>query len=418
MKVAGIIAEYNPFHSGHAYHLEKTRQTTGADYIVAVMSGDFVQRGEPALLDKYVRTRMALLGGADLVLELPVLFACGSAGDFAAGGVSLLDKLGVVDCLSFGSECGQTGPFEDAADALAKEPPELSEAIQSHLRSGLSYPKARAMALAAKCPFLPKDFLSAPNNILGLEYVVALRRRASAIRPVALRREGMSYLDRDWGPDSASFPSALALRRLLLTASDDLRSRLRPAVLSDQWELWENLLSKDSFLSSSDFTKELRYRLLTDTADDLTYYADVSRELSHKIKKKRMRFSDWEDLCGLLKSKELTYSRISRALCHILLSVDAQSQKTARENDYVPYARILGFRKTARPLLTCIRQNASLPLVSKLADAVKTLEGFPARLLQQDILAADLYESALAARQNRPMRSEISRELILLPDEL
>ena len=188
MKTAGIIAEYNPFHTGHQYHIEQTRAITGADFIIVVMSGDFVQRGAPAFLSKLVRTKMALLGGADLVLELPASCSCQSAEYFAYHGVSLLHALGCVDFLSFGSECGDITQLRQAADFLTMESDAYKKYLRSLLQSGCSYPTARAKAAAALHPENAgfSTILDSPNNILGIEYLKALKRLKSAILPVCL----------------------------------------------------------------------------------------------------------------------------------------------------------------------------------------------------------------------------------------
>ena len=433
MKIAGIIAEYNPFHTGHARHLNLTRQLTGADYIIVVMSGDFVQRGEPALFDKYERTRMALTGGADLVLELPVPFATGSAGDFAAGAVRLLDQLHCVDFLCFGSECGQIRCFQTAADELVRESPAFRTLLQEGQKKGLSYPMARSHALLqttqADLTDLPEDFFTAPNNILGLEYCLALSRFHSSIAPVTMERKGDAYLESSWAPgsdkDALSFPSALALRCLLSRAhsesgrssdfgQDGQLNLLKSAVLPQHLPLFAELLSKDACLFPADFSKELRYRLLTEPGGTFARYADVSRSLADKIKKGRTQFQDWNDLCSQLKSREITYSRVSRALCHILLSVTADQLQQARDNGYVSYARILGFQKAAAPLLSAVRKSSALPLLTKLADAVRSLSGSALEMLEKDILAAEIYEGVLADRQRRAMRPEISRGPVII----
>lgn len=470
MKTAGIIVEYNPFHNGHQFHLERTRRETGADFIVAVMSGDFVQRGAPALTDKYIRTRMALMGGADLVLELPVLFSLGSAGDFAAGAVSLLDKLGVVDALCFGSESGTILPFQNAAVLLADEPPAFSSLLQEKLKQGYSFPHARAEALQSclngeKCGTAPHpvsiadgscanteelsaELLSSPNNILGLEYCAALYKRKSAIRPVTIKREGSGYHDPalSCGDEPGKvLSSAQAIRRALQPLSSrnapfiDESSRsasfidgsfrnvscpdgtfgnaspwdtVAQSLPRPQWALWKEILGQNRLLFPEDFTKELRYRLILEQENGFTQYADVTRELSDKIKKDCLHFSDWNALCDSLKSKELTYSRISRALCHILLSVTADELQEARERDYVPYARILGFRQSALPMLSGIKQNGGIPLLSKLADARRLLSGQAFQMLQKDVLAAHLYESCIAAKTGVQPLHEYTRQII------
>lgn len=442
MKTAGIIVEYNPFHNGHQFHLERTRKETGADFIVAVMSGSFVQRGAPALTDKYTRARMALMGGADLVLELPVFFSLGSAGDFAAGAVSLLDKLGVVDALCFGSESGSILPFQNAAALLSNEPPAFSSLLQERLKQGHSFPHARAEALlsclnaqketAPSCPqsysdgfkdstgLLSEELLSSPNNILGLEYCTALCRRKSAIRPVTIKREGAGYHDfalPSTEKQDAAFSSAQAIRQALRGASfqdPSFWASLAPSLPKPQWALWKDLLAQNRLLFPEDFTKELRYRLLLEREKGFAQYADVTRELSDKIKKDCLHFSDWEKLCDSLKSKELTYSRISRALCHILLSITSEELQEARDHDYVPYARILGFRQSARPLLSGIKQNSSIPLLAKPADAYRLLPVQAFQMLQKDILAAHLYESGMAAKTGGHPVHEYTRQICIL----
>lgn len=443
MKTAGIIVEYNPFHNGHKFHIEETRRITGADFVIAVMSGNFVQRGACALLDKYVRTQMALSCGVDLVLELPVFFAAGSAGDFSAGAVSLLDKLGVVDALCFGSECGHIKTLQSAAAILAKEPPEFSGFLQARLRQGFSFPSARAAALKAclagvslsgsACqadsadapdPALQErlpvtdEFFLAPNNILGIEYCAALLRRNSAIRPFTISRKDAGYLEDALPPAAGqnAFPSALSLRKALYSASRPLQlwPRISPLVPGELSGLWQTLLSENSFLFPRDFTQQLRYRLILDSSVGFEQYADVSRELSDKLKKSALRFTDWDSLCALLHSKETTYSRISRSLCHILLSITKDEVSAARQNDYTPYARILGFQKSAAPLLSAIRHNSSVPLVSKLADAHRLLPPPAFSMLQKDILAAHLYEAARFSKTGKMPVNEYTRQIILL----
>ena len=289
LKTTGIIVEYNPLHPGHIYHMEQTRKQTGADYLIAVMSGSFVQRGAPALLDKYTRTRMALLAGADVVIELPVCFATGSAGDFAAGAVSLLDKLGCVD-----------GLCESAA---------FSNALKKALKSGLSFPAARQQALLL-CLDMAKDMpstacpdnnstaeqivalLSSPNNLLGLECTMALLRRNSSIRPFTISRVGSGYHDPLGG--AADFPSASALRSLLAKQGKQaLLSQLQCyPELQPLLPLWEEVLSQNTFLFSNDLSSPLHYRLLTAAPGSFGTYAEVGKELADKLEANRLSFTD------------------------------------------------------------------------------------------------------------------------------
>jgi predicted nucleotidyltransferase len=214
MLVNGIIAEYNPFHNGHQYHMNVAKEHTGADYTIVVMSGNFVQRGAPALLDKFKRAEMALRGGADLVLELPAYYAASSAEYFATGAVAILDKLGVVNHLCFGSECGDTETLKQIAAILSQEPDEYVELLRDYMREGMSYPAARTTALLQYAPSFSKyrDVFSSPNNILGIEYIKALLRRNSAITPVTTLRVGSDYHDIRLGIHQSS---ARAIREAL-----------------------------------------------------------------------------------------------------------------------------------------------------------------------------------------------------------
>lgn len=464
LKITGIIVEYNPLHPGHIYHMEQARKQTGADYLIAVMSGSFVQRGAPALLDKYTRTRMALLAGADVVIELPVCFAAGSAGDFAAGAVSLLDKLGCVDSLCFGSESGDISLFEKTASLLQCESAAFSDALKKALKAGLSFPAARQQALllcldpkkttdeganfprqdtrnvnelstapmqstitpATTSPMTSEArtsvsqaaqisaLLSSPNNLLGLEYTSALLQRNSSIRPFTISRVGSGYHDPLGG--AADFPSASALRSLLakqgkqaLLAQLQCYPELQPLL-----PLWEEVLSQNAFLFSNDLSSPLHYRLLTAAPGSFGTYAEVGKELADKLEANRLSFTDWDDLCARLKTREITYSKISRCLCRILLSVPQEMLLAARDNDYTPYARILGFRKSASPLLSVLKKNSSIPLLSRPAAAARSLSPEALALYEKDVLAAHLTQTALCTKTGQLPIHEYTRQLILL----
>ena len=250
-KTVGIIAEYNPFHNGHAYQIREVRKQSGADYIIIVMSGDFVQRGRPALLDKYARARLALLGGADLVLELPCAAASGSAARFAQEAVRILDRLGVVQELWFGSEAGELAPLLEAAAVLAEEPPHFRNALRQSLRQGNSYPLARQKALEACSADGEKlaapELLCLPNNILGIEYCTALKRLRSSVLPRTLKRVGSGYHDRQ---ASGSFASASALRLAVKTGNPEEAERQMPP---EVFSAFSRLLSREGWLELNDF---------------------------------------------------------------------------------------------------------------------------------------------------------------------
>ena len=392
MKTVGIIAEYNPFHNGHAYHIAKTKEMTGADYCIVVMSGNFVQRGIPAIADKYLRAEAALLNGADLILELPVYYALGSAEYFASGAIALLDKLGVTDALCFGSECGDISLLSEFAGELLGENDTFKEVLNRQLKSGMSYPTARNTALQACAPHLNAhmNVLMTPNNILGIEYCKALHRRRSHIQPYTLCRAGASYHDASL---SSSYCSALAIREAL--SSSGRLSDIRMQMPQSAYELLEAQSEKSFPIFADDFSLPLHYQLLSEQAVGYTKYADISSDLSDRIIKKLPSYRSFTDFCDQLKTKNMTYTRIARSLMHILLEMEQTDLNDYQSEDYIYYAHMLGFRKNAEPLLTAIKAQSSIPLLSKLADADALLSENGSRMLAKDIYAGHIYQSVV-----------------------
>ncbi len=397
MKVNGIIAEYNPFHKGHKFHIETAKAQTGADFTVVVMSGNFVQRGEPALMDKYTRAKMALLSGADLVLELPALFATASAEYFALGGVSLLDKLGVVDYLSFGSECGDIAGLRSIATLLHKNKEVIDEQIKEFLKQGHTYPKARALAIknvistGISSDMLDtfENVLHSPNNILGIEYCKALLSLNSNITPTTIKREGAGYHDTKL---DETFGSALSIRNAL--ANGDELSILKSQIPEEFYALFEQMVLDNCTVDANDFSQALYYKLINECESGFEQYLDVTKEISDRIKNELCHYTNFTDFCQLLKTKDITYTRISRCLVHILLNITKMQMEQAIEQGIVSYARILGFRKEAAPLLTAIKQNGVVPLLSKLADAKEFLDEATLQALEHDIFCGKIYRGA------------------------
>ena len=400
MTITAVIAEYNPFHNGHAYQLAKARELTGADYLVVIMSGDFVQRGAPAILDQHDRAELALLGGADLILQLPCHFALGSAQHFARGAVSLLTALGCVDFLCFGSEYGDTAPFLELADVLLHEPEEYRELLSGLLRNGLSFPTARAQALSAyfsdsaSFSSLSKEeldtFLKEPNNILGIEYVQALLLSQSRIRPVTIRREGSGY--HEGALFTHALPSATAMRNLLFSnPHKDLElSALASCMPEAVFHAFQNAAAS----------------LLTETKGSLSSCLDLSPDLANRILRQRHACSSFSEFAMQLKTKEMTYTRISRALMHLLLN-----QKTLYP---AGYNRVLGFRKSAGALLKEIRRRSSLPLIAKAADAPRLLTGDALAAFESDIQASLFYETVRSHKTGTQFVHEYTKKLVLL----
>lgn len=416
MKTAAVIAEYNPFHNGHKYQIEETRRLTGADFVLVIMSGNFVQRGAPAVYNKYIRTQMALYGGADAVIELPSLYAVSSAELFAGGGVALLDQLGMVDFLSFGSECGNIEFIKKCSELISYETPEYTCALQTFLKQGLSFPAARnkavlqsvsLSALHRDCPadgFLSEETVNAlfasPNNILALEYCKALLLSDSSIIPVTIKRQGDSYHETTLNGNPSVFSSASAIRNAIEQGNTNVTGNFPPF-----------------FLTCDDFSSLLHYKLLMEQEHGFSEYLDCSRSFSDKIIKNLPAFTNFTDFCTLLKSKDITYTRISRILIHILLGITKKnsfSQTLTEKKLPVPYARLLGFKKDSGALLSAIKKNSSIPLISKLADASTILDSHALFMLKQDILAGNIYETAYYNKYNRGMLNEYKQSPVIL----
>jgi len=411
IQVNGIVAEYNPFHNGHFYQLQDAKKQSGADYTIVVMSGNFMQRGTPALINKFRRTEMALKNGADLVLELPTLYATGSAEFFAMGAVSIMDKLGVVNNLCFGSESGDIKTLNRLADILVEETEEFTESLKQGLRQGLSYPSARTAALTKLYPDLMdcRDIMALSNNILGIEYLKALKRRHSSIIPITTKRSSSNYGDRLMGSYQSS---ALALRHAIYGGCD--LQTLTAQMPESAFAILQDALDANESLRLNDFSQILHYKLLSEADKGYTKYLDVSSDLSDRITKHLYQFTDFRTFCDMLKTKDMTYTRISRSLMHILLDIYAADMELARQSDYIKYARVLGFRKDAEPLLSAIKKNASIPLVTKLADAEKTLDETALQTLKKELRMNAVYESVLATKTGSPMINEYRRSLVLV----
>lgn len=411
MKVNGIVAEYNPFHNGHAYQLQHAKEANDADYTIIVMSGNFMQRGAPALLDKFTRTKMALVNGADLVLELPTCYAASSAEFFAKGSVALFDKLGVTTNLCFGSECGNIEVLSRIAEIFYTEPEPYVESLRCNMRKGMSFPIARTWALLQYAPSLSndKDVLSSPNNILGIEYLKALMSRSSKISPFTTTRVGADYHDKRLGTNQCS---AIAIRQSV-AAGHDL-SYLAAQMPESAYALMTDSLSHKKPLFADDFSAALQYKLLTEYSVGYDKYQDISSDLSDRIRNTLPSFAGYTSFCDLLKSKDMTYTRISRCLLHILLNMTKEEFETCKSEDYISYARVLGFRKNATPLLAEIKKNSSIPLVTSLADARQTLSPESLRMLDLDILRNQIYLGNLALKNQTEMVNEYRTPIVIV----
>lgn len=350
MKSLGIIAEFHPFHSGHKYLIEEAKKRTGAEVCVSVISGDFMQRGIPAVLDKWSRAEEAVKNGVNLVIELPTVFACNSAEYFAKGGVALLEGLGMIDFLAFGSECGDLEKLMRAAEFLRKNHDRVHREIQSLLKEGCSYPKARAIAVSALCrEDGAAGLLSQPNNILGVEYL----KQTKNMIPLTIKRKGHGY-----------HATATAIRAEMERENPERFQLIR----ENYWRL-------------------VSAKILQTDSKGLEEIFSAGGGLGNKLKQEVRYAENTEDLIGRIKSKVYTHSRISRLLTQTLLDIDQPAVYDAQL-----YGRVLALDQTGSRFLREIKKNecAEFPLITNIN---KGLKDFPQirKTLEKDILAADMY---------------------------
>ena len=479
MNILGVIAELNPLHKGHEYLIKSLRRETGADYCVAVMSGDYVQRGEPAFFEKSLRAQAALLSGVDLVLELPLAVSTGSAEYFALGSVSLLHRLGCVTHLGFGSESGDIHALKAAGRLLSKEPEAYRALLQRFLKEGMNFPRARYEALRTyhlgechsdsspvfslsdsttlRCGAPRKEeilsalsLLTAPNNILGAEYCKALYLLRSPIVPVTLKRAGAGYhedisdtvrSDRNAEtPDTQTNPaqqvhyaSASGLRNAFLSyavsgrdfsaserdgltptqgfAALQMKSLLQNHVPKSCIPLYLEALQKRRHVTFDDLFLPLYYTLQYSDAETLGRYQDVTPAFAERLFRLFRQASSTAELCALSRTKNVTSARISRCLLHILLHLTKDAVAAQKEQGFALYARILGFRREAEPLLSLLKKTSAVPLVSKLADAEKILPPPAFSQLLHTAKASELYRAAMP---NVSSGSEYAQKIVIV----
>ncbi len=418
-KVVGIIAEFNPLHNGHEKLIRKAKEMTGAEYAIVIMSGNYVQRGEPALFHKDLRTKAALMAGADAVFELPIPFATASAEYFAAAGVSMLCHLGVVTDLVFGSEVGDINLLKGISALLNKETEEFKRTLKSALASGMSFPAARAKALGdlPEASDTADALLSGSNNILGIEYLRAIEKAGNVITPHTILRKG-SYHHTDDKKLSPSDPSAESLRALLVMNAKG--SALSAAVLSsipfELADVYQAAVKSGHFLTPDHLSPLLLQALNFETAKSLTSYRDISEDLANRIISVEDRHVVFSDMISSCKTKNLTYTRISRALLSLILQITKEETEERKASGYTDYATLLGFRKSSMELLTMIKKESSIPVITNLGDAAKSLNDMQLRSYHKDLRRDALYEKLMSGIHRRdPEATVYERKIVIAP---
>lgn len=406
----GIIAEYNPFHNGHAYQLKTLRRHFSDKRIIAIMSGDFVQRGEPAIYNKYLRTSCALASGVDLVFELPPLFATASAEHFASAAVLALAATGVVDTLCFGAEDDCLDDFHTIANLLLSEPKEYKELLKKHLKSGLSYPRARSLAVSSYLGDSHYEvLLKKPNNILGIEYIKAIKRFHVPLTPFIMKRTGAGYHDLSL---KSSISSATAIRSDI--CKNGLSASLKNQLPSATFRL---LATKPDAkpLFPEHFYPLFQYALW-EHQREFTRFSDIDKPLANQLAMLTSYPADFESLTNQLAAKNRTASRIRHALLNILLGYTHEDIAKAKQNDYITYLRLLGFCRSSSSILKRMKQSASIPVINKVADASSLLTRQQQAAFQKDISVSDLYRHVFAFTYQQALPTEYEHTVIISED--
>jgi len=386
--VVAIIGEYNPFHNGHAYHIQKTKEMTNADYVIAIISGNFVQRGNVSLIDKWSKANMALLNGVDLVIELPTVYSISSAENFAYGAIKILNSLKIVDTLSFGSEFCDLEVLEKIADVLVNEPTEFKSILEHELSKGVSFPKARENALLMYLNDIRKyaNILSSPNNILAIEYLKALKKTKSKMKPLAVQRVNVGYNDLEI---KNNFASATAIRKKIIDNTPAGISKLMP---SSSYKILYNSIKKGHYVKDiTAFEKEILYSLRRMYTDEIAELPDVVEGLENSIQDAADSCNTLTEFMNIIKSKRYTSTRIQRILLYALLGITKEDMKASYKIN--PYVRILGMNNKGKELLSLI--SCSNPKLNVITSVKKFMDSNPNKDLQNmlniDINATNIY---------------------------
>lgn len=387
MKVLGIIAEYNPFHNGHLYHLRESKKNIGADFVIAVMSGNFVQRGEPALINKWERAKVAVENGIDLVIELPFAFACNNSELFAKGAIEILNGLGCVTHISFGSEEGTLDNLKMIASVLATENEVFKEVLRENLQAGSSFAKARERAVNSATGVNFSEIIKGSNNILAIEYLKQLELTKSKMIPVTLKRKGPAYNDKGSFGD---FASATLIRDILKTKGE--AGFFVPEITLNSIKKQKQLLYLE------DFSQVIFSKLLQSPNNELKEIYSVSEGLENRIKNQIRRSDDIQKLIDSVISKRYTETRMKRVLIHSLLNLDKYKFNEIINNK-VNYCRVLGFSQNGAKLLRLIKKEElnDLPVITNINKEIDTQDKMWL-LMNYDVLSSDLYNLLAKAK--------------------
>lgn len=373
MKAVGVIVEYNPFHNGHLYHLQQTKKISKADVVIAVMSGNFLQRGEPALVSKWSRAKMALKNGADIVVELPFAYSTQKAETFAFGAISILNALG-ASFVCFGSESGNINDFFQAVDDFVQNETDIDEKLKQYLKQGYSYPKAMSLATEQT------PLLSAPNNILGFHYVKAIKNMAANIEPLTIQRKAAQYHDKTFATEKIA--SATSIRNILkengLSAIKNVVPSATFAELSAYYEQFQTFSDWEKYFPF------LKYKILSTDERMLGQIYGMAEGIEYRLKKNIAQAKTFQHFMENIKTKRYTWTRLQRLLLYVLTNATDDEMMYAEKKNHVPYIRLLGMNQTGQKYLNELKHRLTIPLVTKPKE-------FDHPLLSLDIRATMIY---------------------------
>lgn len=424
MKTVGIIAEFNPFHNGHAYLINQAKRETGADHAIIIMSGNYVQRGAPAFMDKFSRTSVALANGADLVIELPTPYSISSAAYFATGAVKMLDKLHIIDYLCFGCETDDAELLTLIADIIINEDECYASTLQSYLKNGVSFAKSRENAiiksLSLKGTNLAAEeishILNSPNCILAIEYIKALKQADSNIVPRLIKRTDSGYHSSNL---ESGYASAGAIRNLYAKKSvltfNNIRETLSMILPLNCIPLLEESFHVTYPITRNDFGNLIGNSLINDKYKNSNFdqLFDITPDLMNRIRNLSSSFTDVESFINDCNSPSFTSSRIARILFYSLINYTKNDFFTFKANDYVYYYRLLGFRRSHAELLSAIKYNSNYPLISKLSKAEELLDSNGMRMLSINRMADELYRLIVSSKYEYAIPSEEEQGIVI-----
>lgn len=411
MSTVAIVSEYNPFHNGHKYHLEQALKQSGADHSIAIMSGNFLQRGIPALTNKYHRAYMSTVSGIDMVFELPFVYATASARDFATAAVIMMNKLSVIDYISFGAETDDLEALCFIANLISDEPEEIGRQIKILHSSGMSYPASRQEAYKK---YLNNDkltdMISSPNNILATEYLAALIKTNSKIKPIIVKRNASEYNSTNI---DSSICSATAIRQQFIenAGSVEMPAKVEKVVPKQVFSSMKKEYHVSYPVFEDDMSAALAYSRIIDVNN--TEFVDMDIDLINRMNKVHLQTS-FSELAASLKTKNITLSHINRGLLHYLFRLKPEAYNSFKKNGYIYYAKLLSLRKEASHILKCINNNADIPVINKTSDGMKLLDSTGYDMFRYDNMATTLYNQFIYEKYGTILPNDYTRSISII----